>query len=304
MPRPDGRHGLAELRELILRHADNTAYDTPAYTTAVDGLLLGTAVEPMAARAGFTEPSVAIVAQGTKRTVLNGTPYDYRAGQFLVVSIGLPVIGAVIEASPGEPFAVFSLRLRPSVIASLLLETSRRDPTPAFSGLAISDAEPDLIDAAVRLVRLLDHPEDVAVLAAAYERELTWRLLTGAQGAIVRQIGLADGSLSQISRTIQWIRTHFAQPARIEDLAAMAGMSPSSFHRHFRAATSMTPLQFQKQIRLQEARGLLLAGPVDIAEVGHRIGYDSPSQFSREYRRAFGAPPGRDALRLREPAAR
>ncbi|PJJ55226.1 AraC family transcriptional regulator [Compostimonas suwonensis] len=285
--------GLHELRELILRHArhDNG--------TALDGVRLTTDAEPMAGRAGFSEPSLAIVAQGVKRTVLNGTPYDYRAGQYLIVSIGLPVIGSVLEASREQPFAVFTLRLKPAVIASLLLETPSRGRAPAFSGLAISDATPELLDSAVRLVRLLDSPEDAPVLAAAYEREITWRLLTGAQGAIVRQIGLADGSLAQIARTIHWIRGHYTETLRIEDLARLAGMSLSTFHRHFRGATSMTPLQFQKQIRLQEARSLLLAGSDDIAEVGYLIGYDSPSQFSREYRRAFGAPPGRDALLLR-----
>lgn len=286
--------GLDELRSLILRHADNDEYET-----SIDGLRLGTAVEPLVARAGFAEPSVAIVAGGTKRTVLNGTPYDYRAGQFLVVSVGLPVVGTVLEASPGDPFTVFSMRLDPALIASLLLETGKRPRPAGFSGLAISDATADLVDAAVRYVRLLDHPQDAPVLAGGYAREITWRLLAGEQGALVRQIGLADGALAQIARTIQWIRTHFEEQLRVDELAGMAGMSASSFHRHFREATSMTPLQFQKQLRLQEARGLLLAGADDIASVGHRIGYDSASQFSREYRRAFGAPPGRDAGRLR-----
>jgi transcriptional regulator GlxA family with amidase domain len=153
------------------------------------------------------------------------------------------------------------------------------------------------------MLRLLDHPADARVLAPLVEKEILWRLLTGAQGAIVRQIGLADSSLSQVSRAIRWIRDNYAEQMRIEDLARQAGMSAAAFHRHFRAVTTMSPLQFQKRIRLQEARSLLLARPADVAGVGHLVGYDSPSQFSREYRRLFGAPPGQDATRLRAAAA-
>jgi AraC-like DNA-binding protein len=149
------------------------------------------------------------------------------------------------------------------------------------------------------LVRLLDRPADLPVLAPMIEREILWRLITGEQGATVRQIGLADSSLAYVSRAIRWIREHYADALRVDDLARLAGMSVSSFHRHFRAITAMTPIQFQKQIRLQEARVLLLARPDDVAGAGFAVGYESPSQFSREYRRFFGAPPGRDAVRLR-----
>lgn len=149
------------------------------------------------------------------------------------------------------------------------------------------------------MLRLLDRPADVPALAPLIEKEILWRLLTGPHGAMIRQIGLANSALSQVSRAIRWIRDNYTEPMRIDDLARMAGMSPSAFHRHFRAATTLSPLQFQKRIRLQEARSLLLAGPDDVAGVGHLVGYDSPSQFNREYRRLFGAPPGHDAERLR-----
>ena len=142
------------------------------------------------------------------------------------------------------------------------------------------------------MLRLLDHPTDAPVLAPLIEREILWRLLTGPHGGMVRQIGLADSGLSHVSRAIRWIRDNYAEPMRISDLAGLAGMSPSAFHRHFRDVTTMSPLQFQKRIRLQEARSLLVARAGDVARVGHLVGYDSPTQFSREYRRLFGAPPG------------
>jgi transcriptional regulator GlxA family with amidase domain len=165
--------------------------------------------------------------------------------------------------------------------------------------IAVGEATGELLDAAVRMVRLLDHPADAAVLAPLVEREMLWRLLSGPHGPLLAEIGLPHSSLSLISRTIEWLRENYAEPVRVEDLASLANMSPSTFHRHFRAVAAMSPLQFQKRIRLQEARSLLLARPDDIAGVGHLVGYDSPSQFSREYRRLFGAPPGQDAARLR-----
>lgn len=155
----------------------------------------------------------------------------------------------------------------------------------------------------MRLVRLLDRPADLPILAPMIEREILWRLVTGEQGALVRQIGLADSRLRHISRAVRWIREHHAQTLRVEDLARLAGMSASPFHRHFRAVTAMTPIQFQKRIRLQEARLRLMSSTDDVAGVGFAVGYDSASQFSREYRRQFGSPPGQDAARLRGQAA-
>ena len=167
------------------------------------------------------------------------------------------------------------------------------------TGIAVRDATPDLLDPIIRLLRLLDRPGDMPVLGPMLEREILWRLLTGAQGATVRQIGLADSRLSQVARAIRHIRTRYAETLSMDDLATLAGMSPASFHRHFRAVTTMSPLQYQKQIRLQAARSRLLAEPGDVASIGFEVGYESPSQFSREYARLFGAPPGRDAERLR-----
>jgi AraC-like DNA-binding protein len=286
---------LAELRLLIVRHAGGASQHR---ATVLDGVSISSVTEPTPPAAAMSEPSLAVVAQGVKRTVLNGVPYDYRTGQYLVVSLDLPVIGQALQASADEPFAVFSMKLKPAAIAPLLLETVQAARPPAFSGLAISDATPELLDPVVRLLRLLEHPDDLRVLAPGLEREILWRLITGDQGALVRQIGLASSSLAHISRAIRWIREHYHEPVLVADLAALSGMSASSFHRHFRAATSMTPIQFAKQIRLQEARALLMTQPANVAEIGYLVGYESPSQFSREYRRTFGVPPGRDAVRL------
>ncbi|WP_214404729.1 AraC family transcriptional regulator [Pseudonocardia lacus] len=298
MPQPAAAL-LAELRELVLTHA------RAAVVTPVDGLLLSRVEGGGSPEYSLTEPLVVVMVQGGKRLLLGDRVHDYRAGQCLVVTADLPVSGHFVDASPAHPALGVGLVLRPAVIASLLLEApgawSRGGPPqPA---IAVGEADADLLDATVRLVRLVEHPDDAAVLAPLVEREILWRLLTGQHGAMVRQIGLADSTLAHVARAIRWIRENHAEPLRIAELAALASMSPSTFHRHFRAVTALSPVQFQKRIRLQEARALLLAGPDDVAGIGHLVGYDSPSQFSREYRRFFGEPPGRDAARLRTLAA-
>jgi transcriptional regulator GlxA family with amidase domain len=166
--------------------------------------------------------------------------------------------------------------------------------------MLVSDAPERLLDAVVRLLRLLDTPRDIPIVAPLIRQEILWWLIEGEQGAAVRQLGLADSNLSHIARAVRWIRQHYARPFRVEDVAAHCGMSASAFYRNFQAATAMSPIQFQKQIRLQEARLLLAGATGDVAGIGYRVGYDSPSQFSREYRRQFGAPPSLDATRLRD----
>jgi AraC-like DNA-binding protein len=288
----------SRLAELIGRHARNGL--TP---TALPGvwLLRATAVtEPLGEVA---EPAVAIIAQGAKETALNGRVFAHGAGQFAIVPVELPVTAHITRASAGEPLLACVLMLRQEKIAALLAETCRAAPAARPSaavpeGIAISAAAPVLLDAVARLVGLLDEPA-AAVLAPGIEREILWRLLTGPQGTIMRQVGLADGRLAHLARAITVIRRDHDQALRVEDLAALAAMSVTSFHRHFRALTSMTPIQFQKQIRLHEARARLLADPGDIAGAGYAVGYRSPSQFSREYRRLFGAPPSRHAAAIR-----
>jgi AraC-like DNA-binding protein len=286
---------LAELRTLISRHA------VPGKTaTPMAGVRLMACSVPTEPIPSVSEPALAVVAQGAKRTVLGGQVFEYGAGQYLVASVDLPIISHVTLASAKEPFLAAGLTFNPAMIATLLLETAASASVAAESlGMGMSEAATELLEAMVRLLRLLDHPRDAAVLRPMIEREVLWRLLGSAQGFRVRQIGLADSRLAQVSHAIRWIREHYAEVFRIEDLARLTAMSTSSFHRHFRAITAMSPLQFQKQIRLQEARARLLAESQDVASVGYEVGYDSPSQFSREYRRLFGVPPGEDLARLR-----
>jgi AraC-like DNA-binding protein len=286
---------LAEIRDLIAAHA------RPDLQTPIEGLLLSR-VETSAPEHSLTEPLVVVMAQGGKQLLLGDQVYEYRMGQVLVVTADLPITGHFIDATPQVPALGLGLVLRPATIAPLLLESAagqRPRTAPSAPAMATGTASPELLDAAARMLRLLDSPADAPVLAPMIEREILWRLLTGPYAEVVRQIGLADSSLTHVSRAIHWIRDNYAEPMRIADLARLAGMSPAAFHRHFRAITALSPLQFQKRIRLQEARSLLAARPGDVAGIGHLVGYDSPSQFNREYRRLFGTPPGQDATRLR-----
>jgi AraC-like DNA-binding protein len=294
---------LDELRTLIARHARH------GWRTAIDGVLVSSVAQSTLQEASTSGVVLAVIAQGAKRLALGDRVYEYGAGQYLVASVDLPVTGSFTEASPSEPALGFGLILRPAAIASLLLEAApggvpQRGPRSApASALAVSDASEELLDAIVRLLRLLDQPADLPILAPMVQREILWRVMTGEQGATVRQLGLADSGLAHVSRAIRWIRDHHAESFRVGDLARLSGMSVSAFHRNFQAVTAMSPIQFQKQIRLQEARLQLIAHPDDVAGAGYAVGYDSPSQFSREYRRQFGSPPGQDAARLRDATA-
>ncbi|MEU2337081.1 AraC family transcriptional regulator [Streptomyces sp. NPDC006654] len=289
---------LEELRSLLTRHA------RPDWTTAIDGVLISKVDRSDPPEPSMSGTVLAVIAQGSKRLALGDRVYEYGAGQYLVASVDLPVSGQFTRADSEQPALGFGLVLEPPVVAELLLQAGPGD-TPrtgggAPSGVIVSDAPAALLDAVVRLLRLLDEPRDRAVLAPLVTREILWRLITGDQGSTVRQLGLADSSLSHVSRAVGWIREHYAEPFRVEDVARMSGMSVSAFYRNFQAVTAMSPIQFQKQIRLQEARLLLATHPGDVTGVGHRVGYDNPSQFSREYRRQFGAPPSKDAVRLRQ----
>jgi len=284
---------LEELQALIQRHA------APKEDRAGSVFAVATQA-PTEFQHAVLEPVFVLVAQGAKRAMLGDELFEYRGGQFLVVGVDLPIAGCVIEASPERPYLAVGMTLPVATISSLLLEMDPAEfAATEPAGFAVSDAPADLLDTVVRLLRLKDSPRDAAVLGPLVERELVWRLLHGAQGAMVRQIGLADSRLSQIGRAIRFIRAHHAEPISIPKLADMVAMSESSFHRHFRGATTMSPLQYQKLIRLQEARARLMADASDVAAIGYSVGYDSPSQFSREYSRLFGAPPGRDKQRLR-----
>ncbi|MEV1333720.1 AraC family transcriptional regulator [Micromonospora costi] len=288
---------LAELRALLARHA------RPDMGTAIEGVLISKVERRTPPTTSMSGTVMALIAQGAKQIALGDRVYEYRAGQYLVASVDLPVTGRFTRASVDAPALGFGLVLQPSMIAELLLQAAPGDlppaPTGTPSGMVVSDAPDELGDAVIRMLRLLDRPRDRAVLAPLIKREILWLLLTGEQSGAVRQLGLADSSLSHIARAVRWIREHYAESFRVEDVARRCGMSVSAFYRNFQAVTSMSPIQFQKQIRLQEARLLLATHANDITGVGVRVGYESPSQFSREYRRQFGAPPSQDAARLR-----
>jgi len=288
---------LDEIRSSIAAHA------RPDLRTPIAGLLLSKVTTDSAApEYSLTAPLLVIMAQGGKRLLLGDRVFEYRAGQCLVVTANLPVTGNYIDVDDGAPSLAMGLVLRPAALAALVLQAPTERWSRGTSGLpaiATSVADDDLLDAAARMLRLLDHPADAPVLAPLVEQEILWRLLTGPHGSTTRQIGVADSDLSHVSRAIHWIRDNYAEPMRIDDLARLSSMSTSAFHRHFRAVTALSPLQFQKRIRLQQARSMLVAHPGDVAGVGHLVGYDSPSQFNREYRRLFGASPGQDAQGLR-----
>ena len=287
---------LTEARDLIRRHCEPGRWQTAVPRMTLIRSDLTTSAIPTT-----YAPVFCIIVQGRKRVILGERLLEYDAAKYLVVSVDLPVTGQICDATSATPYLAFSLRLEPAMLASLLLDMpGRGEDAKGVPGLAVSTLTADLIDPVLRLLRLLDRPQDIAMLAPLVEREILYRLLEGEQGAMLRQIALADSRLSQVSRAIEWIKRHYAEPFRIQTVADLAHMSPSSLHRHFKAVTAMSPLQFQKQIRLQEARRLMLVNRADAASIGFSVGYESTSQFTREYSRLFGAPPARVAARLRD----
>jgi AraC-like DNA-binding protein len=283
---------LAQLTRLIERHAPADGVTaTPLPRVAL--LRSSTPTEPLHT---MHDPSVCIVAQGRKCARLGGVEYLYQASEYLIVGIDLPVIGAVVEASADAPYLCLKLQLDRNLLAGMLPGAQPERPGPPIS---IAPASPDLIDAAVRMLRLLDAPDDIEALAPLIEREILHRLLNGPQGNILRQIAVVEGRLSRIREAIQYLTEHFHETFSVEDLAARVGMSPSSFYEQFRQTTMMTPLQFRNHLRFQEVRRLMLSEGVTAAEAGFRVGYESPSQLSRDYARTYGMPPRQDAARLK-----
>lgn len=244
-------------------------------------------------------PSLCLVAQGRKQVTIGGRAIVYDASSLLVVGIDLPVMGAVISASEDEPFLCLRLEFDRTVLGNVLAAWPDATPSPPAEALGNSAATPELFDAAVRLLALLEPGQDAEHLAPLIEQEVLHRLLAGPQGPLLRQIAAGEGRLGQIDRAVRYIRASYRDAFSVDDLAAIAGMSLSAFHAHFRAVTSMTPLQFRNHIRLQEARRLMILDGMTAAEAGFSVGYDSPSQFSRDYARIHRAPPRQDIARLR-----
>jgi len=289
---------LRELRSIIVRHVGDGPLAASRHEQL--GIAFNVARRTPEPSHHVYEPVFSLVVQGEKKAVLGDQLFTCRAGHFLVASVDLPMAIHISGASREHPFVALGMMLKPAKVAELLLEAAASDRVPVeVTGLGVSDAPADLLEAVVRLVRLLDQPRDLPILGPLAEREILWRLLCSEQGNRVRQIGLADSRLSQIGRAMRWMRDHYREALRIEELARLSAMSVTSFHRHFRAVAMMSPLQYLKLIRLQEARAQLLAGADDVTTVGLAVGYDSASQFSREYKRTYGSPPGQDARLLR-----
>ncbi len=253
---------------------------------------------------GVHEPAFCVLAQGRKRVYVGEAVHEYDERNYFLSSVDVPAAGQVVAASPEEPYLSFRIVLDPGLISEMMMETglaARLDAAaPLVGGMSAGAMTPPLFDAVCRMISLMDTPDDAPFLAPLIEREIVYRLLTGEQGPRLAQIARRDGRLRQINRAIGWIKKNFDQPFSIDAVADEARMSASALHQHFKAVTSLSPLQYQKQIRLQEARRLILVQRLDAATAGHSVGYDSPSQFSREYARLFGAPPLRDVARLRE----
>lgn len=286
---------MDDLASLIARHApEDGMHDMP-----VPGLAVIRYSHPTDRVPVLHEPAVCIIAQGAKVVLLGEEAYRFDRASHLVVSVDLPLVGQVVEATPERPYLCVRVDLQPALLGELMLQQPPQPGGETARGLHLSRTTPEMVDAVGRLLGLLDRPQDTPILAPLIRREIHYRLLTGDQAGIVRQIGAPDSRLSQVNRAIAWIRANYDRPFSIEALAREAGMSPSALHQHFRAVTTLSPLQYQKQIRLQEARRLMLGEARDAQAAGFQVGYESPSQFSREYARLFGAPPARDAARLR-----
>jgi AraC-like DNA-binding protein len=289
----------AQLATLITRHTDGKG--DGFHATAIDRLGFSRESAIGAVMHGISAPMLAIIVQGKKHTLMGEETYHYGAAQYLVVSIDVAISGFTVEATPVRPYLGLKLDLDPRELCEIIAAQSTvlGKKENSVRGFFVSTAEVSLLDTALRLIRLLDTPQDIPILAPMIIREIYYRLLIGEQSEAVRQIATSGSNMQRIAAVLQSIKVDFTKPLRINDLAEQASMSPSSFHHHFKQVTSMSPLQYQKQLRLMEARRLMLAESYNAITAADQVGYESPSQFSREYARMFGAAPIRDITSLR-----
>lgn len=288
---------MNELRAIVMRAEDKwTATGLPRVAM----------VRAEACSDQVYEPALHLVLQGNKLLSMGDQLMRFAPATYFLIPVELPVISQVCSDNPDRPdhpYLALSLTLDPAVIATLLSDVGDTRPTQGGADFSVAAAAPELIDAWLRMMRLLDRPDEARLLAPMIEREILFRALQGPHGDTLRQIARGDSRLSQVRRAIDWIRAHFTEPLHVEPLAAMAGMSVAAFYRHFKAVTAMTPIQYQKKLRLLKARRQLLFEPHDAASVGFSVGYESPSHFSREYARMFGMPPMRDMARFKVTSA-
>jgi AraC-like DNA-binding protein len=293
-------NALEALGKSIARWTDNS----DRVETAIPGLTLYQRDEPSQLTSIMYEPRICVVAQGAKRVLLGDETYVYDAQHFLITSVDLPTFVQIIRASREKPCLGLILKLDQRVMSQLMVDSNLPPPRPQQSsrGMATGEVTLPLLSTFQRLIDLLDEPKDIPILAPVIQREIFYRLLVGDQGVRLRQMASTGSQSQQIARAIEWLKGNFTRPLRIDDLAAQVNMSTSTFHHHFREVTAMSPLQYQKWLRLNEARRLMLAENRDATTAAFQVGYESPSQFSREYGRLFGAPPLRDITNLRQMA--
>jgi len=290
----------AQQAELAGRVARNTP-EAGLNDTCVPGLSLIRATAPSQPLPSVYHPSLCVVVQGCKQALLGDDVFVYDPLHYLVVSMTLPITGQILDATPQQPYLCLRVDIDPRLVAELLAQLPPSPPAraPAARPLYLACTSVPLLDAVLRLARLIDTPEEAPVLAPLALREIHYRVLTGELGERLRLLCEVDGPSQRVARAIELLKQRYADTLRIDELAAAAHMSPSALHQRFKAVTTMSPLQFQKQLRLQEARRLMLVDGMEAAAAGHRVGYESPSQFSREYRRLFGAPPRREIASVR-----
>ena len=289
---------ITELRQLALRHTKSRETETAIPRVAISRCETTTGPMP-----GFCEPMICLILQGAKCILIGDQALHYDQPSYFISTIDVPATGEVMCAGADRPYLSITLRFDPTVISDVLLSMKDDVPTASadpHSGFGLAPVTPELLDSWLRLLRLLESPKDIAVLGPLIEREIIYRLLRGPRGGMLRQLAAGDSRLAQVRRTIGWIRDHLAEPFHVEELADRAGMSLSAFHRHFKAVTAMSPIQYQKRLRLHVARRKMIAEAADVAHVAFSVGYESATQFGREYARMFGASPARDAARLRK----
>ncbi|MBN1933797.1 MAG: AraC family transcriptional regulator [Anaerolineae bacterium] len=298
----DAQRKQANRAELVERIARAVRED--GRVEPLKGLRLNRASAPTELAHGVSDPAFCVIAQGSKEVFLGDDRYQYDPMHYLLATAELPVVSHVIEASPERPYLSLVVKLDPTLVSAVMVEAGHLAPR-SYSNVRAIDVSPldaSLLDAVVRLVRLLDSPTEAPFLAPLITREIVYRLLRGEQGDRLCYIAVQGGHTHRIARAIEWLRQDLDQPLRIDDIAQELGMSVSSFHHHFKAVTALSPLQYQKQIRLQEARRLMLGEDLDAASAGYRVGYNDAAYFNREYKKLFGLPPLRDVERLREAA--
>ncbi|HCH0926733.1 AraC family transcriptional regulator N-terminal domain-containing protein [Vibrio parahaemolyticus] len=295
---PSRAFATQKLAKLIDRWTGNAnQYDTP-----ISGLRFSRWTTPTPPTSYTHNPSICLIAQGRKRVLLGEESFIYDANHFLISSVDLPIIANIIEASEEQPYLGLIMELDLTEISQLIVdsELAFTQSKEAQKGIAVGELSESLLDAFVRLAGLLDERQNIKILAPIIKREIFYRLLMSEQGTRLHQIVTAGSHSHQIAKAIDWLKNNFVKPLSVGDLASFTGMSKSSFYTHFRSMTSMTPLQFQKKLRLSEARRLMLTENLDAMAATFKVGYESPSQFSREYSRLFGAPPSKDIKSLRE----